>query len=178
MGGASENDLTKAESYNAALSAQLANTQPQLNSLEARVSALSSQLSSESTRRVAAETKSEEAESRLRESEGALAAVRSSEVRTLREENEDLCERLAFVEGEAEDYRNELNAERDRHREEVEELGGDVHALATKLRMREEELESLRADPGSYIGNISVEEVVGRGGGGAATTSTTSSRRH
>ncbi len=106
------------------------------------------------------------------------AAVRSSEVRTLREENEDLCERLAFVEGEAEDYRNELNAERDRHREEVEELGGDVHALATKLRMREEELESLRADPGSYIGNISVEEVVGRGGGGAATTSTTSSRRH
>ena len=87
------------------------------------------------------------------------AAVRLSKVRTLREENEDLCERLAFVEGEAEDYRNELNAERDRHREEVEELGGDVHALATKLRMREEELESLRADPGSYIGNISVEEV-------------------
>ena len=161
----SENDLTKAESYNAALSAQLANTQPQMNSLETRVSALSSQLSSESTRRVSAETKSEEAECRLRESEGALAAVRSSEVRKLREENEDLCERLAFVEGEAEDYRNELNAERDRHREEVEELGGDVHALATKLRQREEELDSLRADAGSYIGNISVGEVGGRGGG-------------
>ena len=163
---ASEDDLTKAESYNAAISAQLANTQPQLNSLESRVSALSSQLSSESTRRVAAETKSEEAECRLRESEGALAAVRSSEVRKLREENEDLCERLAFVAGEAEDYRSELNAERDRHREEVEELGGDVHVLATKLRQREEELESLRADAGSYIGNISVGEVVGRGGGG------------
>ena len=161
----SENDLTKAESYNAALSAQLANTQPQMNSLETRVSALSSQLSSESTRRVSAETRSEEAECRLRESEGALAAVRSSEVRKLREENEDLCERLAFVEGEAEDYRNELNAERDRHREEVEELGGDVHALATKLRQREEELDSLRADAGSYIGNISVGEVGGRGGG-------------
>ena len=161
----SENDLTKAESYNAALSAQLANTQPQMNSLETRVSALSSQLSSESTRRVSAETKSDEAECRLRESEGALAAVRSSEVRKLREENEDLCERLAFVEGEAEDYRNELNAERDRHREEVEELGGDVHALATKLRQREEELDSLRADAGSYIGNISVGEVGGRGGG-------------
>ena len=161
----SENDLTKAESYNAALSAQLANTQPQMNSLETRVSALSSQLSSESTRRVLAETRSEEAECRLRESEGALAAVRSSEVRKLREENEDLCERLAFVEGEAEDYRNELNAERDRHREEVEELGGDVHALATKLRQREEELDSLRADAGSYIGNISVGEVGGRGGG-------------
>lgn len=136
-----------------------------MNSLETRVSALSSQLSSESTRRVLAETKSEEAECRLRESEGALAAVRSSEVRKLREENEDLCERLAFVEGEAEDYRNELNAERDRHREEVEELGGDVHALATKLRQREEELDSLRADAGSYIGNISVGEVGGRGGG-------------
>jgi chromosome segregation ATPase len=163
LGRASENDLTKAQSYNAALSAQLANTQPQLNSLEARVSALASQLSSESHRRVAAEMKSEEAENRLRESEGALAAVRSSEVRKLREENEELCERLAFVEGEAEDYRNELNAERDRHREEVEELGGDVNALATKLRQREEELESLRADASSYIGNILVQEV-GRGG--------------
>ncbi len=136
-----------------------------MNSLEARVSALSSQLSSESARRVSAETKSEEAECRLRESEGALAAVRSSEVRKLREENEYLCERLAFMGGEAEDYRNELNAERDRHREEVEELGGDVHALSTKLRRREEELESLRADAGSYIGNISVGEVGGRGGG-------------
>ena len=45
--------------------------------------------------------KSEEAENKLRESEGTLAAVRSSEVRKLKEENEDLCERLAFVDGEA-----------------------------------------------------------------------------
>jgi kinesin family protein C2/C3 len=155
--------LTKAESYNAALSAQLANTQPQMNSLEARVSSLTAQLSSESQRRVSAEMKSEEAENRLRESEGALAAVRSSEVRKLREENEDLCERLAFVEGEADDYRNELNTERERHREEVEELRGDVNVLTTKLRQREEELESLKVDL-SYIGNISVEEE-GRGGG-------------
>jgi hypothetical protein len=34
--------------------------------------------------------------------------------------------------------RNKLNEERDRHRGEVEELGGDVNALATKLRQREE----------------------------------------
>jgi hypothetical protein len=34
--------------------------------------------------------------------------------------------------------RNELDVERDRHREEVEELGGDVSAFATKLRQREE----------------------------------------
>jgi hypothetical protein len=35
--------------------------------------------------------------------------------------------------------RNKLNAERDRHREEVEELRGDVNLLAMKLRQREEE---------------------------------------
>jgi len=87
--------------------------------------------------------------------------VRSSDVRRLREENKDLCERLAFVEGEAEDYRNELCTARERHREEAEELRGDAHLLATKLRQREEELESLKVDL-SYIGNISAEEE-GRG---------------
>jgi hypothetical protein len=59
--------------------------------------------------------------------------------------------------------RNKLNAERDRHREEVEELGGDVNVLATKLRQREEELELLRIDTNSYIGNILVQEA-GQGG--------------
>ncbi len=59
--------------------------------------------------------------------------------------------------------RNDLNAERDRHREVVEELGGDANALSTKLRQREEELESLRADASSYIGNILVQEA-GQGG--------------
>ncbi len=59
--------------------------------------------------------------------------------------------------------RNELNTERDRHREEVEELGGGVNMLATKLRQREEELESLRANVSSYIGNILVQES-GQGG--------------
>jgi len=110
------------------------------------VSSLTMQLSSESQRRVTAEMKCEEAENRLRESEGALAAVRSSEMRKLKEENEDLCERLAFVEGEADDYRNELNTERERHREEIEELRGDVNVLTTKLSQREEELELLKVD--------------------------------
>ena len=59
------------------------------------------QLSSETERRITAEMKSEEAENKLRESEGTLAAVRSSEVHKLKEENEELCERLAFVEVEA-----------------------------------------------------------------------------
>ena len=54
--------------------------------------------------------------------------------------------------------RNKLNMERDRHREEVEELGGDGNALATKLRQREKELELLRAKVSSYIGNILVQE--------------------
>ncbi len=39
--------------------------------------------------------------------------------------------------------RNKLDMERDRHREEVEELEGDVNMLATKLKQREEELEPL-----------------------------------
>ena len=100
-----------------------------------------------------AEMKSEEAENRMRETEGTLAAVRSSELRKLKEESEDLFEKLAFVEGEAEDYRNELNAIRERHRGEVEELMGDIHALTIKLKMRDDELESLKVDV-SYIGTV------------------------
>lgn len=151
-----QNDLTKVESINAALSSQLANTQPQLNSLEVKVSTLTMQLSSESQRRVTTEMKCEEAENRLRESEGALAAVRSSEMRKLKEENEDLCERLAFVEGEADDYRNEL----ERHREEIEVLRGDVNVLSTKLSQREEELELLKVD----MSNVEEEKKGGEEG--------------
>jgi hypothetical protein len=58
-----------------------------------------------------------------------------------------------------------LDAERDKHREEVEELGGDVNALAMKLRQREGKLELLRADASSYIINTTVQEA-GKGGGG------------
>ncbi len=65
----------------------------------------------------------------------------------------------------ADGNRNELDAERDRHRDEVEELGRNVNLLATKWREREEELESLRANTSSYIGNILVQEA-GQGGGG------------
>ncbi len=63
------------------------------------------------------------------------------------------------------DNRNELDMERNRHREEVKELRGDLNALATKLRQREGELEPLRADASSYIINITVQEA-GKGGGG------------
>ncbi len=58
-----------------------------------------------------------------------------------------------------------MDAERGRHREEVDELGGNVNTLATKLKQREEELEPLRANVSSYIGNILVQEA-GQGGGG------------
>ncbi len=60
--------------------------------------------------------------------------------------------------------RNKLDAERDRHREEEEELGGDVKALAMKLRQREGKMEPLRAGASSYIINITVQEA-GKGGG-------------
>ncbi len=46
--------------------------------------------------------------------------------------------------------RNKLDVERDRHREDVEELGVDVNGLATKLRQREVKLEPLRSDASSY----------------------------
>jgi hypothetical protein len=61
--------------------------------------------------------------------------------------------------------RNELDAERGRHREEVEELGGDVNTLVMKLRQREDKSELLRANASSYISNILVQES-GQGGGG------------
>ncbi len=48
--------------------------------------------------------------------------------------------------------RNKLNTERNRHREKVEELGRNVKAPAMKLRLREGESESLRADASSYNG--------------------------
>ena len=95
--------------------------------------------------------KSEEAENKLRESEGTLAAVRSSEVKKLKEENEELYERLAFVEGEAEDYRNELNTEREQHREAMEEVQGDVNMLKSKLKAREEELELMKVDMSNIV---------------------------
>jgi predicted nuclease with TOPRIM domain len=81
-------------------------------------------------------------------------------MRKLKEENEDLCERLAFVEGEADDYRNELNTERERHREEIEELRGDVNVLTTKLSQREEELELLKVD----MSNVEEEKKGGEEG--------------
>eukprot|EP00578_Thalassiosira_sp_NH16_P003896 CAMPEP_0181131840 /NCGR_PEP_ID=MMETSP1071-20121207/30672_1 /TAXON_ID=35127 /ORGANISM="Thalassiosira sp., Strain NH16" /LENGTH=440 /DNA_ID=CAMNT_0023218125 /DNA_START=55 /DNA_END=1378 /DNA_ORIENTATION=+ len=137
-----QNDLTKSESRNAALSNQLANIQPQLTSLETKSSALTVRLTSETERRIASETKTEEAENRLRQTEGALAAMRSksnAEVGKLQGENEELCERLAFLEGEAQECRDELNKERERHREEVEVLRGDVSLLETRLKERDAE---------------------------------------
>ncbi len=67
--------------------------------------------------------------------------------------------------------RNKLNTERDRHREEVEELERNVNAPAMKLRLREGGLESLRANASSYIGNILVQEAGQGGGGNTAPTS-------
>ncbi len=61
--------------------------------------------------------------------------------------------------------RNKLDTERGRHKEEVQELGGDVNTLATKLKQREEELEPLRTNASSYIGSILVQESWQGGGG-------------
>ncbi len=66
-----------------------------------------------------------------------------------------------------------MNAERDRHREEVEELGVDINLLATKLRQREEEFELLRDNTSSYIAIYWCR----RQGRGAAAKSMTSPMR-
>lgn len=147
-----QNDLAKAESRNTALASQLANLQPQLTALEATAAALGAQLAAEGQRRIAAEMQAEEAENKLREAEGTVAALRSSELRKLREENEELCERLAFVEVEAEDYKNELITDRERHRAEMGELTGDVAVMTGRLKARESELEKTKRDLDGAVG--------------------------
>ena len=103
------------------------------------MASLTRELSAESQKRISAELKSEEAENKLREAEGTLAAMRSSGQRKLKEENEELCERLAFVE-------DELITDRERHRVIVEELKGDVAVIRARLNDKESELEKIKRD--------------------------------
>ena len=132
-----EDDLSKSESRNAVLSEQLKNVTPQLNSMESKLSQVNSQLQTERRLRIAAENTSEDNETKVRYLEGSLQSVRSSELKKVKEENEELCERLAFVEGEVEDYRNELNSVRERHRCEIEEMRGDMDVMKQKLNVQE-----------------------------------------
>jgi len=153
-----QNDLANAESRNAALVSQLSNVTPQLTALENKLSNLTSQLQQESQRRIAAELLAEESQNKLRESEGSLAAVRSSEMKKLKEDLEDLHERLAFAEGEAEDYRYELESERERHREELEEIKGDVEVLKNRLKEKEALLGEYQNSKRVLIDRVSAEE--------------------
>ena len=121
-----ENDLTKAQSQNTSLSTQLANLQPQLTSLTTKLSTITQQLESESKIRISAEMMADESESKLRETEGTLTSIRA--------ENEELCEQIAFLQDDAEDAKHELNVTR----EEMEEVKGDVDVLKTRLQEKEE----------------------------------------
>ena len=150
-----QQDLDQAESRNSALASQLANVSPQLNSIESKLSTVTSQLKQESQRRIQAEMACEDAENKMREVEGTLASVRSSELRKIKEENEDLCERLAFIEGEVEDYRNELDTERERHRGELEEVKEDLDAVKMRLTEREKELEDVQNKNNTIMANNS-----------------------
>jgi len=132
-----QDDLSKSESRNAVLSDQLKNVAPQLNSMESKLSQVNSQLQTERRLRIAAENTSEDNETKVRYLEGSLQSVRSSELKKVKEENEELCERLAFVEGEVEDYRNELNTVRERHRCEIEEMRGDMDVMKQKMNAQE-----------------------------------------
>ena len=139
-----EDDLSKSESRNSVLSEQLKNVTPQLNSMESKLSQVNAQLQTERRLRIAAENASEDNETKVRYLEGSLQSVRSSELKKVKEENEELCERLAFVEGEVEDYRNELNTVRERHREEMEEMKGDMDVMKQKLSERNESIRTIQ----------------------------------
>ena len=144
------------------------------------MSSLQSEVSSETEKRISAEVKSEEAENRLRESEGLLAAVRSNEVRKFKEENEELCERLAFLGSEAEECRNALNSERERHRDQMKTLisanlqsASPTHERVRISTPQEEENETNSQGNGNTAKNGDVD-VVQQGDDGSKTSDSSS----
>ena len=65
--------------------------------------------------------KAEEAATALQSSEGSLTAVRSGELRKMKEENEELCERLAFLKREVKGGTCRMEEERELHQEALRE---------------------------------------------------------
>ena len=125
-----------------ALANQLASISPQLTSLETQISTLTTQLQNEVQRRISAENAAEEAESTARRMEATAITSheKTAEEKKWREEKEELYERLAFVEGEAEDWKRELEVERERFREELEEVRGDLIVANERLtKVKDEE---------------------------------------
>ena len=60
------------------------------------------------------------------------------------------------MEEEAEDYKNELECERERHRAEMEEVKGDVEVMRSKLMVKEEllkEFQKVEGESESGVGN-------------------------
>lgn len=158
----SEDDLSKAQSRNTALANQLSSISPQLTSLETKVSTLTTQLQTETQRRISAENAAEEAENAARRIEATAASTteKSSEEKKWREEREDLYERLAFVEGEAEDWKRELEIERERFREEMEEVRGDLMVANEKLsKFQAGEIES-NGNKGDVLEGIDEDDIL------------------
>ncbi|KAL7518502.1 hypothetical protein ACHAWX_003323 [Stephanocyclus meneghinianus] len=137
-----QNDLSKAQSRNTALAAQLSSLSPQLTALEAQLSNLTTQLNNETQRRIAAENAAEEAENTSRRLAAAAtnnaANGKSEEEKRWKEEREELLERLAFVEGECEEWKRELEEERERWRGEMEEVRGDLMVCRERLNDRQD----------------------------------------
>jgi len=159
-----QNDLTKATNDNATLTTQLSQTQSQITTLTDKLTTLTTQLQNETTKRITSERTTSEAESKLRQAEGTLAAIRSTELRKLKEENDELCERLGLLESEAEDCKNELNEVSARYREEVEELQGDVAVLKDRLKETQVELDLLQNEEQENSIEIVVSEKKGEDG--------------
>ncbi|KAL3787803.1 hypothetical protein HJC23_003552 [Cyclotella cryptica] len=137
-----QNDLSKAQSRNSALASQLSSLSPQLTALEAQLSNLTTQLHNETQRRIAAENAAEEAENASRRLAASAtnnaASGKSEEEKKWKEEREELLERLAFVEGECEEWKRELEEERERWRGEMEEVQGDLMVCRERLKERQE----------------------------------------
>jgi len=130
-----QNDLTKTQSRNTALANQLSSLSPQLTLLETQISTLTTKLQAETQRRISAENAAEEAENTARRMEAAnvSSTEKTAEEKKWREEREELYERLAFKEGEAEDWQRQLEMEREHFREELEEVKGDLTVANEKL---------------------------------------------
>lgn len=120
----SEEKLAESSAANAALSAQLQHLSPQLTALEAAHDDTRTKLQTESQLRRNAELLAEDSEAKCRELETTLAC--------LKEEGDALHEELAFKDSELEKTRFQLQVERERHRQEMEELQSDLSVATSR----------------------------------------------
>jgi chromosome segregation ATPase len=144
-----EEKLAESSSANSTLSAQLENIGPQLTSLEKAHADVRAKLQMEQKLRRQAEMAQDEAEDRCRELEGSLAV--------LREDCDTAHEELAFKDSELEETRLELEVERERHREEMQELRSDLSVQRSQNGMEREDAVAMNGTPKALLEDLDEE---------------------